>query len=309
MVFIIGITLTFFLEFLLLSKRSKSSADIILALWLFFTGIQLFLFYLQYAGLFEQFPALIGIIIPLPLVHGPFLFLYVSNLTGQVPRKRYLQLIHFATPFLVYVYMIHFFILPASEKIAIIKSGGAGYEAFSAINLVLIVISGIGYVTASQILLQRYRKRIREEYSNIERISLKWLRYNVWGIGAIWVAVLLGTPIFADHLSQYGIDADVFVFSTVVVFVCFLGFFGLRQPNVFVAGTRTTYPRSSMNGSKRISTITLTATASRSSFVWFLIRKKSISLCFPLPSTADLIPSPRSTPASKRQPVKPLPST
>jgi AraC-like DNA-binding protein len=238
MLFIIGIALTFFLEFLLLSKKNKSTADIILALWLFFTGVHLFLFYLHFAGLYSQFPALIGVIMPMPLVHGPFLFLYVTNLTNQVPGRRYLQLIHFVPPFLMYLYMIHFFILPASEKSAIIESGGTGYETFSAINFASIVISGIGYVAASQVLLRRYGKRIRQEFSDIEKISLNWLRYNIWGIGAIWGVVLLGNFIFSDQLRKYGFDPDVPIFGTVVLFVCFLGFFGIRQSNVFVAGAR-----------------------------------------------------------------------
>jgi hypothetical protein len=63
MIFIIGITIAFFLEFLLLSKRGRSKADNILAVWMFFLGFHLFLFYLQYTGLYLTYPVTLGIIL------------------------------------------------------------------------------------------------------------------------------------------------------------------------------------------------------------------------------------------------------
>src|SRR5512145_330035 len=103
MIFIAGITIAFFLEFLLLSKRNKSGADFILALWMFFIGLHLFFFYIHYTGIYARVPFLIGLILPLPLVHGPFLYIYVSVLTNQVPHKPYILFLHLLPPFLMYL--------------------------------------------------------------------------------------------------------------------------------------------------------------------------------------------------------------
>lgn len=233
MIFIIGITIAFLLELLLLSKKGKVKADNILAIWMFFIGLHLFLFYLHYSGLYSKYPASIGLIIPLPLVHGPFLYLYVSTLTNQSPKNQLFLFVHFLPPLLIYLYLIHFFIMPAPEKIRIMESGGAGYQVFNTINLILIILSGIAYVTISQILLHRHRKNIKKQFSTLEKINLNWLQYVVLGIGFIWVVILFSNFFPSDLYKSYKVGSDIFIFAAVVLFVCFIGFFGLKQTHVF----------------------------------------------------------------------------
>jgi len=56
MIFIVGITIAFLLEFLLLGKKNKDKADKILAYWMFFIGLHLFLFYMHYYELYIKYP-------------------------------------------------------------------------------------------------------------------------------------------------------------------------------------------------------------------------------------------------------------
>jgi AraC-like DNA-binding protein len=233
MIFIIGITIAFLLEFLLLSKKGKDKADKILAVWMFFIGLHLFLYYIHYTGLYSKYPVTIGVIMPLPLVHGPLLYLYVATLTNQLPGKKLFQYAHFIPPFLMYLYLIHFFILPASEKIEVMKSGGAGYYLFNTIKFSLIVVSGIVYVIVAQILLHRHRKNIKEQFSAIEKINLSWLQNIVVGICFIWIVVIFVNFLPPGFYQLNKIDSDIFVFTAAVFFVCFLGFFGLKQTHVF----------------------------------------------------------------------------
>ena len=237
MIFITGIVIALFLELLLLSKKGKAQSDTILALWMFFIGLHLFLFYVLYAGLDNAFPISIGMSFPLPLVHGPFLYLYVSTLTDQQPKRKILQLIHFIPPILEYLYLIPFFLMPASDKIAVLKSRGRGHEVFMAIYLALIVVSGITYVTWSLLILHRHSRNIKERFSSIEKINLNWLRYLVGGMAFIWFVILCATLIFSESLRTNGLESDTFIYTAVVLFVCCLGFFGLKQTNVFVAQT------------------------------------------------------------------------
>ncbi|MGM0738818.1 MAG: AraC family transcriptional regulator, partial [Bacteroidota bacterium] len=76
-VFTIGIFLCFFLQFLLLTKKQASTSDRILAVWMFVIGLHLFSYYLYYLGFWEKYPHMSGIHHPFPLLHGPFLYLYV----------------------------------------------------------------------------------------------------------------------------------------------------------------------------------------------------------------------------------------
>jgi AraC-like DNA-binding protein len=200
-------------------KKNKPPADILLIIWLIVIAIHLFLFYLFITGKIYDYPILMGHL-PYPLLHGPFLFLYTTALTRQPAKFKSVWLIHFIPILVLYLFLIPFFLLPPAEKINVYRNKGAGYETLMAINLISIFVSGIAYIVASLVLLRRYRRSIKDEFSNIEKINLAWLRYLVYGLAVIWMAVIFGN--------------DSIVFGIAVLFVFFLGYFGIRQTGVFI---------------------------------------------------------------------------
>ncbi|KGT09580.1 hypothetical protein NV63_06540 [Elizabethkingia anophelis] len=103
-----SVFITCFSAFLILGKTKKQTADYLLAIWFFIIAIHLIFFILFYSGQFSSFPYLLGLDIPLPLIHGPMLYLYILCLTGQQPN-RYKWLLHFAPAILTYIYLISFF--------------------------------------------------------------------------------------------------------------------------------------------------------------------------------------------------------
>jgi AraC-like DNA-binding protein len=220
MFYIIGISIAFFLALLLLSKKNKTLPDIILFVWLMVQGIHLTLFLLRaYVSDNVNYTFLLGIEVPFPLLHGPFLFLYTAAMTGQLPANKKWMLVHFIPPLLSWLMFAGFYMLSPEEKIAVYRNQGAGFETQITINLIAIYLSGIFYVAWSILLLKRHRKNIEAEFSDTEQISLNWLRYLVYGIGLIWLVVLLGN--------------DYWVFGSVVVFILLLGFFGIKQVGIF----------------------------------------------------------------------------
>jgi len=88
MIFIAGGTLAFFFEFILLGKKPKSLSDKILTFWMFIIGLHLFLYYFHFKGIEFKYPHLLGIALPLPLIHGPLLFLYTGSLTNYFQKWR-----------------------------------------------------------------------------------------------------------------------------------------------------------------------------------------------------------------------------
>ena len=201
----------------MLSKKGKTQADKILTGWLLLMGVHLLLYYLFFSGIAYQHPFLLGLNMPLPLLHGPFLFLYTASLTSQLrPGKRIW--IHFIPAVVCWLYLISFYILPADQKIYIFQNRGKGYETFQAVNLVAIVISGIVYVVWSLFLLKRHRQAILNQFSYTEKINLRWLQFLIYGIGFIWVLV---------------IASDEILFAGVVLFVILIGYFGIKQPGIF----------------------------------------------------------------------------
>ncbi|MFA6233134.1 MAG: AraC family transcriptional regulator [Bacteroidota bacterium] len=220
LLFIAGIGVAVFIEFLLISKKQKSVSDRILTLWMFLIIVHLFMFYLFFTGDIFHVPFLLGLEHPLPLLHGVFLYYYVSFVTGQLPRNRKILFLHLLPAGVMYGYLLSFIFLPTDQKIAVYRSGGAGYEWFNFVKLYAITLSGIVYVIVSAVMLRRHRNTIRDRFSDLERVSLRWLQILTFGLGGIWLLVLL-------------FRSEPLIFSGVVIFVFLIGFFGVRQGDIF----------------------------------------------------------------------------
>ena len=85
---------------------------------------------------------------------------------------------------------------------------------------VVIFISGLSYSIWSLILIRKHQKNIQDNYSNTDKKELQWLKYLSIGLGVIWFIVL-----FSDNSNT--------IFTGVVVFVLFIGFFGINQMDIF----------------------------------------------------------------------------
>jgi AraC-like DNA-binding protein len=218
MFYAFGISLSFFLSFLLFTKKGKSKADGILGLWLIVIGIHLFLFHFQnqinklYLPYYIYLPCF-------PLLHGPMLYFYVTSITNQNPTFKKNYLFHFVPLLLVYLVSIRFFLLPYSEKLKVFELEGKGFEIESWIKTILIMTSGVLYTLLCLHLLNEHKKNIENRFSEIEKINLIWLRFLIYGFGFIWIAV------FTQN--------DFLIFSLVTLFVILLGYFGIKQMGIF----------------------------------------------------------------------------
>jgi len=217
MFYLAGIFIACFSSFLMLGKKNKTSADYILALWFWIIGINTFYFSFIFSGAYMKFPSILGLEIPLPLIHGPMLYLYVKNLTDQ-SKKRYTWIIHFLPAIIIYIILIPFFSLSSEEKIFIYQNDGFTYKYLRSNIKILIVLSGVFYICASLISVREYKKKITQEYSNTEKINLNWLYYLIIGISLIWVAVLLKN--------------DILIFTLVVIFILLASYFGISKVGI-----------------------------------------------------------------------------
>lgn len=220
MFFVAGIGIAVFIEFLLISKKNKSASDQILTLWMFLILVHLFLMYIFLTEDIYSFPFLLGIEQPLPLLQCVFLFLYVSFLTKQLPENRKVLFLHFVPAALIYIYLAAFFILPADQKIQVYRSHGAGYELFNSLRWYATLSSGVFYVIWSALLLKKHRSNIRDQFSDLEKVNLQWLQILTFGLGGIWFLVIF-------------FRSEILVMVGIVIFVFLIGFFGVRQADIF----------------------------------------------------------------------------
>ena len=218
MIYIVGVIITFFLAFILLSKSNKTNADKVLFFWLIGIGINLSLYYLIFSEKYWQYPYLLGFSLPLPLIQGPFLYLYTASATNQL-KKWKIELLHFLPVIISFFSLFNFLQLPNETKILVFKNEGRGYETLLIFTLIAIICSGIIYVIWSLLLLKKHKKNILNQFSYSEKINLAWLRYLIYGIGLIWIFIILGN--------------DKLIYSVVVLFVIFIGYFGINQVGIF----------------------------------------------------------------------------
>lgn len=218
MIYIIGIAITFFLTLILITKNEKSSADRILIGWFCVILTHLVLFYSKSSNEYVRFPYILGLEIPLPFLHGPFLFLYTLALTKRNILFRNL-FFHFVPYTIAFISIIPFLLLEQEEKIAVYQNEGQGYETLLDVILLGIILSGITYTILSFRALKKYKKRVMDNLSYIEKINLQWLHRLIIGLSFIWVLVS-----FAD---------DEVIFLSLILFVLYIGYYGIKQVGVF----------------------------------------------------------------------------
>ena len=138
-------------------------------------AVNLTLIYLQTDNKKYIYASLLGWVFPIPLLHWPFLYLYVSTLTSKKESGPKLVWLHFIPFILSIVLFSRFLFLPEISKIKVYEMGGKGYETELTINLAAIILSAVIYTILSIIKLRKYKNLIRNEFSYLEKINLNWL--------------------------------------------------------------------------------------------------------------------------------------
>lgn len=233
MIFIIGASLAFFLEFILISKKEKSLADKILTIWMFVLGTHLLLHFIEDQQLDQKYHFLLGLATPFPLLSGPFLYLYTKVLTSGKARMDRLDYLHFLPAVLLILRMLPFFFLPGLEKLQYTQELEEQRSVLMIIVLYSYMVSGVIYITLSLLVLRRHRKNLAANFSYTDRINLNWLRNLIIGMIAIWSIVTIGHT--WDHLMDINIGAEVdqLIFMSLSLFILMIGYFGIKQTWIF----------------------------------------------------------------------------
>lgn len=219
MLYLSGVFLAFFLAFLLITKRNKNIADFILASWLAAIGLNLAGHYMLLTNQYIRYPSLIFFGFSLPLVYGPFLYLYIKRQTSPESFS-WKYLLHFIPVVVCNLLFLSFYTAPFEQRVEIFRHQGKEFETEMLLKLYSIYISGIVYVVLSFWTLYRFRKNMVQQFSNTEKINFDWLLYLI-----IWITVIWGLVLFTDQVN--------IIYGAVTVFIVWLGYFGIKQVQVF----------------------------------------------------------------------------
>lgn len=221
---------------LLIQKKSKALHDKILIYWLIYLGLYTgsYAFYSHY--LFSEYPLMSSGFISLLMLHGPFLYLYISSLVFHKTRLRKRNLIHFA-PFLLFnLYLFYAYITPgASVGIGLEHTAQkADPPLLFALFLIMTVLSGPTYFILSLRLFKKLDSNISENFSYSENVDLKWMRTLVLIFGVIWTVFIFTASIY-HILKLFSISfCTDGLFISLSGFIILVGYFGLKQKEIFI---------------------------------------------------------------------------
>lgn len=219
MLYLVGIIISFFLFFLLLGKKNKDIADVILAIWLFVIGFHLYFYYTSSRVYSTQNIVLYKFFFGLSFLYGPLLYLYTKYRIDSTLKFKKIDLIHFVPVTIIYILVVPDFSINPIDQNLIYENGILPCYLMKEIVFILTLISGVGYAIASLVQLKKYKINIDSYFSNTEKINLNWLRLNIYGIIVLWLIL--------------AIRNDCYTFAFISLFVFIIGYYGIKQVGVF----------------------------------------------------------------------------
>lgn len=221
---------------ILILQKKRTVHDKIMTAWLVYLGIYVGLYAVFSDVLFTKYQLFSASFISLLLLHGPFLYLYISSLTDDKFRISWKNLIHF-TPFVLfnlYILLASFFPHYA-QKISLDHSENIHGTAYLFnLFLILTVLSGPIYILLTIRLFKKLDINIFNNFSASENVSLDWMRKLIYTFGVVWTVLMIFTTI--HHV--FGLFSWSFctngLFLSLSVFILLIGFLGLNQKEIFV---------------------------------------------------------------------------
>jgi AraC-like DNA-binding protein len=219
---------------LLITKKGAATSDRILAVWMFLFGMHFFSYYLHYLDYWDIYPHLSGVHHPFPLLHGPFLYLYVLFSIRVDQRFNWQNYLHFAPALLFYIYMIPFlFFYSAEEKLMVNHGIVDDYSGFITFSIFAFIFSAVSYAIAAYRLLKKYNELTDQNFAYRENIDLNWLRTFILGMSFTFTVTAIIIILEEGFGIDFGFNTDPIFYMLLITFIVYLGYSGIRHRNIF----------------------------------------------------------------------------
>lgn len=241
-ILLLGAAHGLFLALALLNvKGGNAVAHRLLALLILTFAVDLGVDFLRDSYYLVRFPKLNFIEDVTSFLYGPLTYLYVCALTSkngfQFSNKYWWHFLPFLMAILL---LIPFFNLSNEHVLELVYSNAdvddsIGVWILGGIIVALLPIPLIGvYITLSIRQLIRHSRVIRDEFSSIERINLRWLWNVLIALGSLFL--IYACALFFSDLFGGEEQAENLLNIAVIIVIYTMGYMGLRQQVIF---TRT----------------------------------------------------------------------
>lgn len=250
---LLGCTQGLFLALLLINKPVNKTANRILASLMI--AYSSFIIYVtsEITQIYLEYPHLYGITKGVTFLFGPLHYLYALSLISQkfnFSRKYFYHVIPFIAFYLYFLFP--FYLQSGTEKLHFLqmietKGPTPGLIFFSW----FIVFHGLSYMIATLSILKKHQLRIKDNFSTVDKINLKWLR-NITGLTLIiWITGLIVEIL---QLFNYTTPFTISVPLTIAILIYTMGYLGLKQSEIFSGNHKSAesakYQRSGLSADK-----------------------------------------------------------
>jgi AraC-like DNA-binding protein len=229
-IFLIGAAQGILLSFFLFRKKENSSANKFLAALMLIFAFDLVYGVYYLTGAYLKYPEYIGASQTLPYLYGPAIFIYVYMLSRskeKIPRKLF---IHFLPFLLMQIYGVFFVYFESSVfKLSLVDFNSPTPLIIEIIGN-LIPLHGVTYVVFAVLEAKRYNRRIKNNFSNIDKINLRWLLHFVYGAAIVWSVVVVSYLLNYIYGDEF--QGGILIYIVISILLYSLGIKSLRQPEV-----------------------------------------------------------------------------
>lgn len=164
--------------------------------------------------------------------YGPLIYLYVRVLAGHVLPGKKTILLYFSP----LVFSLPFMILCASPELK-----QWPYEHFFTVEI-FPLLHALLFITLAIRCLCRHERAIRDSYSNIEKMSLEWLRLIIYSM----MLIILTAVVLYFWRAYFDV-----IWLLVALLIYVMSYFAMRRPEILTGPIRDEnagkYQKSSLN--------------------------------------------------------------
>lgn len=248
--YLIGAVNALFFSILIFSKQQKSLADKILGCWLIVLSIQVLYPYLYLRDL-TKYEYLMGYEASISVLQPAGLYFYTKAMVGKLKWDKSSIIILSSVLFSGFTVFVFMTFMPDTRMELITDANLLRFFELPGkiivLALFMLFISVYVYLLLhSSLLLKKYKKNIRQVYSNSEKIDLKWLRKLVFFFYAIYGVLFFSGIIF--YLTEVSLAySDYLFYLMMVVFIFLLGYWGHQQGSIFSISQITNHQKKAFN--------------------------------------------------------------